>query len=343
MDNRNNTFNNHINDLEYALVSVIIPCFNGAEVIDDSIGSVYEQDYPNIELIVVNDGSTDNSGELILAWKDKFEQKGFRFQYVYQPNRGLAGAIDTGLKSVTGDYLTLLDADDFFLPGSVRKRAAFLDDHKDYAGVRTNGWIQKGSEKTLFITSEKEKTTTDYFNALIYDAAANWAGSYMVRTELLFAFYPDRNIYPSRFGQNMQIILPVAYKRKFGLIDEPLMVYVVHDNSLSQAASIDDKREKNDQNFYGYHDIYRHMIEIIIQDEKEKAKYLNVLNSWVFRHECEKAIDDNNKRELKSNYRQLELTGQAKIDDKVKYYSFIHSPKALFYRVKRKIINDKHK
>ena len=77
-------------------VSVIIPCYNGASVINRSIESVYIQDYPNIEMIVVDDGSTDNSKEVILSWVSRFAEKGFVLKYVYQQNRGLGGAIDTG-------------------------------------------------------------------------------------------------------------------------------------------------------------------------------------------------------------------------------------------------------
>lgn len=320
------------------MVSVIIPCYNGEQVIDISIHSVYEQDYPNIELIVVDDGSTDNSKNAIIAWEDRFVQKGFRFVYVYQENRGLAGAIDTGLKYVTGEYLTLLDADDYYLQGSIAKRAAFLDQHKEYAGVRSNGWMLRGADKKLFITSEKEKTTTDYFHALFFEGATNWAGSYMVRTEILFEFYPDRNIYPSRFGQNMQIILPVAYKRSFGLIDEPLMVYVVHENSLSQAGASETKKDKDDKNFYGYFDIYQHMIEDIITDADEKCLYSSRLNSWLFRHECEKAIEAKDRKTLMVKYKQLILTGQATTEDKIRFNSYLNPLVSLYYRIKRRIV-----
>ena len=137
------------------IVSVIIPCYNGSSDIDRSIESVYIQDYPNIELIVVDDGSTDNSGEMILSWEFRFAEKGFILKYVYQQNRGLGGAIDTGLKHVTGEYLTLLDADDYYLAGSVSKKAKYLDEHPECVGVRSNGWMVRGAEKKLFITSDE--------------------------------------------------------------------------------------------------------------------------------------------------------------------------------------------
>ena len=323
-------------------VSVIIPCYNGEQVINNSIKSVYEQDYFSIELIVVDDGSTDNSKEQILSWEEKFLKKKSTFKYIYQTNRGLGGAIDTGLKYVTGEYLTLLDADDYFLPGSIAKRAAFLDEHTDYAGVRTNGWMLKGSNKIPFVTSTKEKEGTDYFHALFFDGATNWAGSYMVRTKILFDFYPDRNIFPSRYGQNMQIILPVAYKRKFGMIDEPLMVYVLQDNSLSQAATTDERRKKDDRNFYGYLEIFKNMVELIITDKYEKEKYLNRLDSWFYRHECEKAADTKNIDVLKKYYLLLISSGQATLKDKIKFNAILNPFKAIFYRLEFKIFSRMH-
>ena len=65
------------------LISVIVPCYNGERFIDQSIESVYLQDYTPIELIVVDDGSTDRSAERIQAWKERFAQKGDTLKYLY--------------------------------------------------------------------------------------------------------------------------------------------------------------------------------------------------------------------------------------------------------------------
>ena len=318
-------------------VSIIIPCYNAERFIETGIKSIYEQDYPNMELIIVNDGSTDHSEDIILPWKDKFAQRGFTLKYFRQENQGQAAATGYALKHVTGAYLTLLDADDFFLPGSIRKRVEFLDEHPDFAAVRSNGWMLRNQEKTLFITSDIEKETTDIFHALFFESVNNWAGSYMVRTDILFAFYPDRNIYPSRFGQNMQILLPVAYKRKFGFIDEPLMVYVLHENSHSQAASPEEQWEKDDRNFYGYFDIYRHMIDSIVQDEAEHRVYENRINSWLHRHECDRAVRTNDKKALRNHFEALRSTGYATLNDKIAFYSVLNPIKALAYRIIRRL------
>lgn len=318
------------------MVSVIIPCYNGALVIDRSIESVYIQDYAIVELIVVDDGSTDDSKERIQSWAEKFESKGWILKYVYQENRGLGGAIDTGLKHVTGGYLTLLDADDYFLPGSIFKRAAFLDERPEYAGVRTNGWMIRGKTKRLFITSETEKRVTDLFSALIFGQTNNWAGSYMVRTDILFGFYPDRNIYPSRFGQNMQILLPVSYKRKFGYIDEPLMAYIVHNGSLSQADSEEAQFHRDEVNAQGYRDIYTHMLTLIIKDQKEYSRYSLAYDASFYRCAMQRAAKYDKLKHLEQNYRMLSTTGHISLNDRILYYQSKKSPIAIVLRIIRK-------
>lgn len=319
------------------IVSVIIPCYNGSSVIDRSIESVYIQDYPNIELIVVDDGSTDNSGEMILSWEFRFAEKGFILKYVYQQNRGLGGAIDTGLKHVTGEYLTLLDADDYYLAGSVSKKAKYLDEHPECVGVRSNGWMVRGAEKKLFITSDEEKNITDMFEGLLFGRTNNWAGSYMIRTDVLFECYPDRTIYPSRFGQNMQMLLPVAYKQRFGYIDEPLMAYVLHEDSHSQASSPEEQYRKDEANQQGYRDIYLHMLNMILKDPAEHQKYCNIFDASYYRCAMFRAEKYHKQLQLEESYNALAATGYATLNDKICYYGSIHSPYVFVLKILRKL------
>lgn len=296
-------------------VSVIIPCYNGERFICASIESVYLQDYQNIELIVVDDGSLDGSRKQILAWESKFIDKGMGFKYIYQSNQGVSSAINNGLKYVTGDYLTLLDADDCFLPNSILKRAQYLDEHLDYAGVRSNGWYVQENERRLFVTSDDEKIITDMFSALCTGKTNNWAGTYMIRTSILFAFYPEREIYPSRFGQNLQLIMPVAYKKKFGFIDEPLMEYYIRSNSHSHAA--ENAFEKSEYNANGYLDIYMHMINSIIKDTKEFNEYRYEIKTCFHRSGLQRAECYNNPEALEMHYHELKELGSVTLDDKI--------------------------
>ena len=317
-------------------VSIIIPCFNAEKTINRAINSVYIQNYPNIELIVVDDGSKDKSADIVMSWSDKFEQNLMILRYVYQKNQGLGGAINTGLKYVTGELLTLLDADDCFLDGSISIRAQFLANHSEFVGVRSNGWMVKRNQKELFIINEDEKKITDLFKALVCGKTNNWAGSYMVRTQVLFDFYPDREIYTSRFGQNLQIILPVAYRNKFGYIDIPLMEYKIQTESLSQSSR--NSYNKEEENADGYQDIYSHMINAIVNDPKEHDLYMNISYACYYRSGMLRAIKYKNMVKMNEYYKKLVKTGLQTLDDKIAFYSIKCWPLSVIFRCLRKIL-----
>lgn len=108
-----------------SLASIIVPCYNGEKFVDRCFDSILKQKYAHMEVIVVNDGSTDQSEQRVLAWNDRFRNAGIQLVYVSQENKGPGGAINTGLKHVTGEYLCLLDIDDELLESAVSTRVAF--------------------------------------------------------------------------------------------------------------------------------------------------------------------------------------------------------------------------
>lgn len=97
------------------LVSVIIPAFNAAEYLDECIDSVIKQTYKRLEIIIVNDGSTDNTLEIM----GKYESFDSRIVAITQDNKGLGPARNTGLEHATGVAIMFLDADDYFAPDLV--------------------------------------------------------------------------------------------------------------------------------------------------------------------------------------------------------------------------------
>ena len=319
------------------LVSVIIPCYNGEKFIDQSIESVYIQDYTPIELIVVDDESTDGSADRIKSWQSRFAEKGNSLKYVYQKNRGPGGATDTGLKHVTGEYLTLLDADDVLLPGAVRKKAEFLDENPDYAGVRNNGWRVSGDGRSLFITDPEEKKITDLFSALCDDKTNNWAGTYMIRTAILFTQYPDRNINPSRFGQNFQILLPVAYRQKFGFIDEPLMEYHIQKDSHSHSADLEVQYQKSIANINGWQDIFCEIIQWLVKDQQERKEYLNRYDAVSKRSAMVQAAELAHIQDMRRFYVALNQTGLVTLDDHIIFARIEYPFLVLPLRLARKI------
>jgi glycosyltransferase involved in cell wall biosynthesis len=111
------------------LISVIVPCYNNASYITETIDSILKQDYPSIETIIVNDGSTDNS-EIVI--KNLISQNTTRdIKYISQFNSGPSNARNTGAKLATGKYLLFLDGDDIIHPTYLSKCAKILENRSD--------------------------------------------------------------------------------------------------------------------------------------------------------------------------------------------------------------------
>lgn len=111
------------------LVSIVTPSFNQAQFLEQTILSVLNQDYPNIEYLVVDGGSTDGSVEIIQRYSDRLDW------WVSEKDRGQADGINKGLARARGKYVAWLNSDDFFLPGAVRQAVALLEQHPELAFV----------------------------------------------------------------------------------------------------------------------------------------------------------------------------------------------------------------
>ncbi|MEW6983598.1 glycosyltransferase family 2 protein [Colwelliaceae bacterium 6471] len=120
------------------LVSIIIPVFNDEKYILDSIKSVLSQHYKNIEVIVVDDGSRDNSAQIINAIPDN------RVKYIYQENSGSAVARNTGISHAKGEYIAFNDGDDLWAPGRLEQQVSFHLTHPQFmASCGIDVWVNE--------------------------------------------------------------------------------------------------------------------------------------------------------------------------------------------------------
>jgi hypothetical protein len=110
-------------------VSVLIPAYNQGRYLAMAIRSALEQTYSDIEVLVVDDGSTDETAAVARAFTDP------RVSYVYQDNQGLSAARNTGIRRATGEFLTFLDADDLFLPEKLSLLLAAIDENPQWGFV----------------------------------------------------------------------------------------------------------------------------------------------------------------------------------------------------------------
>jgi glycosyltransferase involved in cell wall biosynthesis len=120
------------------VVSVIIPTHNRAAMIKEAVASVLTQSFTNFELIVVDDGSTDQTARELAVYGD-------RVRVLPQPRRGVAAARNSGVRIAHGEYLAFLDSDDFWLPDKLRIQTLFMRQNSDTQICQTGEvWIRGG-------------------------------------------------------------------------------------------------------------------------------------------------------------------------------------------------------
>lgn len=122
------------------LVSVIIPVFNAGKYLDSALKSVFLQTYFNMEAIVIDDGSTDQSGTIAKSYP--------AVRYFYQKNKGVSAARNIGLDASNGEYIAFLDADDLWKPQKTEEQITFMMQHQnvDVTGTYAENFLEEGTE-----------------------------------------------------------------------------------------------------------------------------------------------------------------------------------------------------
>ena len=140
------------------LISVMMPTYNNAKYIKQAIESIYAQNYDNIEIIVVDDGSTDNTKEIVQQYKD--------IKYFYIEHKGIPFARNTALEKSTGEYIAFLDSDDYWLPNKLNTQIQYFKDHPDceivftkYENFFENEYVKKNKIAIFEKTSEKNNNS----------------------------------------------------------------------------------------------------------------------------------------------------------------------------------------
>ncbi len=117
--------------METPLISVIVPVYNVLPYLEDCLNSLLQQNYPKLEFIIIDDGSTDGSG----VYCDEFVKKDPRMRLIHQENQGLSAARNRGLEEAKGDFITFLDSDDQFAPDCVQYLRSLTTKYKSKMSI----------------------------------------------------------------------------------------------------------------------------------------------------------------------------------------------------------------
>lgn len=120
------------------LISIIIPCYNHENYVQECIQSIIEQDYQNIELIIIDDGSKDNSVQKIKEMQALCEQRFVRFEFRHRPNKGLCATLNEALEWCQGKYVSIFASDDIMYPHKSNIQVKFLEENSNITAVFSN-------------------------------------------------------------------------------------------------------------------------------------------------------------------------------------------------------------
>jgi glycosyltransferase involved in cell wall biosynthesis len=204
-------------------VSVILPVYNGARYIAESVTSVLNQTFTDFELIIINDGSSDNTSEILKTFTDS------RIVLIQRENRGLIDTLNEGLAFAHGEYVARMDADDVMLPERLAKQVAYLDDHPRVAVL--GGWaevINESGEKIGFY----DYPPTDYHKLRTYILKSNpfIHSTVMFRREVILRAGGYRQY---RHIEDYELWTRVVFKYQGTNLPEPLIKYRVHLESIT--------------------------------------------------------------------------------------------------------------
>jgi glycosyltransferase involved in cell wall biosynthesis len=221
-----------MNEAGAALVSTVIPTFNRRALIGRCVESAFAQTYPSQEVIVVDDGSTDGTGDFLR------ERYGRRIRYVWQRNGGVSNARNHGMRLASGELIALLDSDDLWEPTKLEKQVAFFRARPDFGMVLTDVRRVDGAGRLIDVFRRRDVIRND--GDALADVLLNPAlvpASIMIRRtvfEQLGGFDETLNT-----AEDIEFHLRIAEAFRIGVIEEALTIAARGGDGLSSAPTSD--------------------------------------------------------------------------------------------------------
>lgn len=201
-------------------VSVIIPTYNRARYVSEAIDSVLAQTFSDYEIIVVDDGSTDNTRDVIHA----YEMQKVNIRYVTQANSGPGAARNNGLRTAEGDWIAFLDSDDIWHPQKLEYQMACVDTLKVGACFSMHGVFDKTSDIKIELDSEIDVSLFEKLDDLESFASLKkkftTPGYFFSRS-----LFPSGNAFDETFeysGEDHKLLYDIRFKTEMAYINKPL-------------------------------------------------------------------------------------------------------------------------
>ncbi len=223
------------------LISVVIPVYHSEKWILDTIDSVLKQSYQNFEIVIVDDGSSDNTKNVIESIDDS------RIKYIYQNNAGPSSARNNGIRHSQGEYIAFLDSDDLWKPDKLLKQLECFDSNPDLGIVSAWSEYTTPSNKLLYPKITPIKNSAEYLKALLlfpfFKSELPWTSCMMIKKECFEkAGYFDESMISK---EDWDMWFRIALHYEFKCLDEVLARRKQHEQSLMSNTPLYQVKEHN--------------------------------------------------------------------------------------------------
>ncbi len=208
------------------VVSVVLPVYNGATYLREAVESILGQTLRDLELIVVDDGSTDDTPAILGQLHDT------RLRTVRQPNKGVAAARNSGIELARGRYIAQMDADDVSRPERLAREAAFLDDRPSCGMVGTWAEVWRGGRRTARVLTHPADNARIQYELLLENQFVQ--SSVMVRRAVLDRIGPYSTDPARQLPEDYELWSRIARQYELANIPEHLQLYRETEGSLSR-------------------------------------------------------------------------------------------------------------
>jgi len=257
------------------LVTVCIPAYNHEKFVIETIQSIIDQTYDDIELLIINDGSPDHTHDKIMELYDACEKRFKAFKYINRENRGLISTLNEFITLANGYYFTVIASDDFCSKTKIELQVNALENNPEYAMCYGNMiGVDENSEITQKRTT-KYNVSGELFEKLLFRNFIT-APTVMLKKSVL----DEVEGYDPKYKiEDHPMWLKIAKNYKIYYLDEDLVYYRDHPNNMSKNVSFMIEENEKMLNDYSGEAIYpsviqRHNLYCFIQLVREKEKEL---------------------------------------------------------------------
>ena len=281
--------------IDNRMVSVIIPAYNVEQYVERCVYSVIQQTYRNMEIILVDDGSTDSTGIIC----DRLAKEDNRISVIHKANGGLSDARNAGLDASRGEYISFVDSDDYIATDMIEHMMRAMCE-EDISMVVAGFWKQNGDVRTYCgpttdrIVSSEEALIDIYVGHEIYPSSCNK----LYRREL----FDNNRFAVGMINEDSEIITKLLTEcNRVALVSKPLYIYMIREGSITQssfsskdyngikayrtAVNVCRIKKKSLLPFARYYEasrIYNTYIELVTSDERMiKYRFLLRVNLFV--------------------------------------------------------------